>query len=57
MINFIAANWLWIAFIVAMLSMHRGGGCGGHGRQHGKHAQHERDSDQTGRDSDERIRT
>ena len=35
MIEFISANWLWIVFVVAMIAMHRGGGCGSHGnREH-----------------------
>lgn len=29
MIQFLAANWLWIVLIAAVLAMHRGG-CGGH---------------------------
>ncbi len=38
MIDFLAANWLWIAAIALMLAMHRGGhGCGMHGR-HDRHA-------------------
>lgn len=37
MIDFLAANWIWILLVVvAMLAMHRGGGCGSHGN-HGKH--------------------
>ena len=31
MTDFLAANWLWIVVVVAMLAMHRGGGCGSHG--------------------------
>ena len=38
MIEFLAANWLWIVFVVAMLAMHRRGGCGGHG-SHNRSAQ------------------
>jgi hypothetical protein len=34
MINFLTANWLWIVFVVAMLAMHRHGGCGMHGHHH-----------------------
>jgi hypothetical protein len=30
MMEFVAANWLWIVVIVAVVAMHRGGGCGGH---------------------------
>lgn len=37
MIEFLAANWLWIALVVAMVAMHRGGGCGSHG--HDSHEQ------------------
>lgn len=37
MIEFLAANWLWIAAIVFMVLMHRGGhGCGVHGGRHGE---------------------
>ncbi len=41
MISFLAANWLWIALVVAFVAMHRGGGCGmhgshGHGHDHGQ---------------------
>lgn len=36
MTQFLAANWLWIALIVAMFAMHRGGGCGSHGHGHGR---------------------
>lgn len=37
MIDFLAANWLWIAAIVLMVVMHRSGhGCGMHGT-HGGH--------------------
>jgi hypothetical protein len=40
-IEFLAANWLWIAAIVVMVLMHRGGhGCGMHG-SHG-HRQSQR---------------
>ena len=51
MIEFLTANWLWIAVIVFFVAMHRGGhGCGMHGRysghqrgdqQHGGHAGHD----------------
>jgi hypothetical protein len=35
MTSFLAANWLWITFIVAMFAMHRHGhGCGMHGGHH-----------------------
>lgn len=41
MIEFLAANWLWIAALVFVVLMHRGGhGCGmhgGHGHQHDHH--------------------
>ena len=37
-IEFLAANWLWIAVIMFFVAMHRGGhGCGMHG-SHGGHA-------------------
>jgi hypothetical protein len=39
-IDFLAANWVWIAVIVLFVAMHRGGhGCGMHG-SHGGHAGH-----------------
>lgn len=48
MIEFLTANWLWIAVIVFFVAMHRGGhGCGMHGghqrddQQHGGHAGHD----------------
>ena len=35
MIEFLAANWLWIAVVVFFVAMHRGGhGCGMHGHHH-----------------------
>lgn len=35
MIEFLAANWLWIAAIVFLVAMHRSGhGCGMHGGHH-----------------------
>ena len=34
MTEFLATNWLWLVFLVAMLAMHRHGGCGMHGRHH-----------------------
>lgn len=44
-IEFLAANWLWIAFATVMVAMHRRGGCGGHhhgpGRNHDHHEQHD----------------
>ena len=36
MIEFLAANWVWIVLVGAVLAMHRGGGCGSHG--HGSHS-------------------
>ena len=42
MIEFLAANWLWIAAIVFFVAMHRGGhGCG----MHGHHQNHSREPD------------
>ena len=47
MIEFLAAYWLWIAFVIAMVTMHRhGAGCGGHGHGHG----HDRHNDQPNHD-------
>lgn len=48
MIEFLAANWLWIAAIVFFVVMHRGGhGCGMHG-SHGSHGGHGGRASQTG---------
>lgn len=43
MIEFLAANWLWIAAIGLFVAMHRGGhGCGTHGGHGGhQHTDHE----------------
>jgi len=42
MIRFLETNWLWITFVVVMLTMHRHGGCGMHGHHHGdQHDQHQ----------------
>lgn len=51
MIQFLTANWLWIAVLVFFVAMHLGGhGCGLHrrhgdhqrnGQQHGGHAGHQ----------------
>ena len=41
MTEFLATNWLWIVFVVAMLAMHRHGGCGMHGRHHEHHEHQE----------------
>lgn len=38
MTDFLAANWVWIVLVVALLAMHRGGGCGSHG-SHTSHSQ------------------
>ena len=47
MIDFLTANWIWIAFIVVMLVMHRHGGCGMHGRHHhDDHDAHEQEPQQ-----------
>ncbi len=53
MLNFLAGNWIWIGFVVAMFAMHRsGGGCGMHGG-HGGHGTHRHHEEPTGvRDSD-----
>ena len=39
MIEFLAANWIWIVFVIGMIAMHRHGGCGSH--THGHHAKGE----------------
>jgi hypothetical protein len=36
-IEFLTANWLWILFVLAMVAMHRHGGCGGHNRGQASH--------------------
>lgn len=41
MIEFLTANWLWILFVLAMVAMHRHGGCGGHGHNHGQTRDHD----------------
>ena len=46
MISFLAANWVWIVLIAAVLAMHRHGGCG----MHGGHHQHTSDHTDTGAD-------
>lgn len=39
MIEFLIANWLWIAFLAVFVAMHRTGhGCGTHGGHRGRHA-------------------
>lgn len=43
MTEFLAANWLWIALVVAMLAMHRHGGCSMHG--HHQHESPQRDTE------------
>ena len=48
MIDFLAANWPWIAVIGVFVAMHRGGhGCGMHAG-HGGHAGHADKSSETG---------
>ena len=42
MTGFLAANWPWIVFLVAMLTMHRHGGCGMH--SHHQHQSQDADS-------------
>jgi hypothetical protein len=47
-IEFLAANWLWIALVVFFVAMHRSGhGCGMHGN-HGGHAGHAGHTDEAG---------
>lgn len=48
MIEFLAANWLWIVLIVGFIALHRSGmGCGmGHGG-HAGHGDHDTDRDDT----------
>ena len=49
MIEFLAANWHWMVFVIAMVAMHRRGGCGGHSHGHGgrqdHHTNHHRQPD------------
>ena len=52
MADFLATNWLWIVFLVAMLAMHRHGGCGMHG--HHQHRSPERDTETAHRHGGER---
>lgn len=48
MIDFLLANWLWIALIGAFVAMHRGGhGCGMHGSHGAGHGNHGHDHDGT----------
>lgn len=49
MIDFLTANWLWIALIALVVAMHRGGGCGSHGN-HGGHGRHDQRDAGPGRD-------
>lgn len=53
MIEFLAANCVWIVLVGAVLAMHRGGGCGSHG--HGSHsgANHQQHDRQPTVDRDE----
>lgn len=46
MIKFLAANWLWILFVVGFIAMHRSGmGCGmGHGGHSGHGRTHRQDT-------------
>ena len=54
MIEFLTANWLWIALGIAMVSMHRHGGCGGHAHGHGgSQERHNGLSDSSARPSDQ----
>ena len=49
MIEFLAANWLWIAAIAFFVAMHRSGhGCGMHG-SHGGHSNHQHTGDKPAR--------
>ena len=43
--EFLAANWLWIVAVIAMVAMHRRGGCGMHGAHH-----HHQDTDESQQD-------
>ncbi len=49
--NFLAANWLWILFIVGFVAMHLTGHgcCGGHG-SHAGHRQKPEESPEARRD-------
>ena len=52
MTSFLAANWLWIAFIGAMFAMHRHGhGCGMHGGHHDHTPQSESEAEHAHRSS------
>lgn len=56
MIDFLAANWVWIAALALLIAMHRGGhGCGMHG-SHSSHnhqpTDHGRPAERTGSDTE-----
>ena len=52
MTEFLAANWVWILFLLLMVGMHRGGhGCGGHG-----HSGHQHTGSTSGRDAEHQAR-
>lgn len=34
MMEFVAANWLWVVLVAATVALHRRGGCSGHVRNH-----------------------
>lgn len=52
MIDFLTANWIWIAALALLIAMHRGGhGCGMHGSHSGhnhQHTDHGRPAERTG---------
>lgn len=51
MLQFLASNWVLLAFIGFFVLMHRGGGCGSHG-SHGSHGNHRRGDASAGQGSD-----
>ena len=44
MTRFLTTNWLWIVFLVVMLTMHRRGGCGTHRQRQQERQQANSDS-------------
>ncbi len=49
MVEFLAANWVWILVVAVFIAMHRGGhGCGTHGRHHDR--RHDGHRDDRGRE-------
>lgn len=60
MIEFLVANWIWVAAIALLIAMHRRGhGCGMHGSHSGHNHQHTdqgRSAERTGSDTEHALR-